>query len=507
MNEVKPNNSIKKNEEYLRSIIGTSSDVIYRHFFIPGLNNSEALLVYIDGLTNAKKIDDYILRPLTEKLEFTSKKSLPGKNNPTSILMQSGVLTPSVMLSTDWNEICNLILSGDCILFINDSDEAVINSVRGWDTRSISEPISDAEIRGARDGFVESIRTNTALIRRRVRDFELRFDSYQIGKRTKTDIALVYIDSLVDKGVLNELEIRLKRIDTDSILESAYIEEFIEDSPFSLFPQIQNTERPDKVAASILEGKIAIIVDNTPFVLIVPTVFWDAIQASGDYFERHYIGTFFRMIRILALILAFTLPSLYVMMASFHQEMLPTPIAMKLAAGREGVPFPAVLEAFVMEVMFEILREAGIRIPKPIGQAVSIVGALVIGEAAVQAGIVAPLLVIIVAASGICSFAIPGNNLTLSMRVARFFLLFATGILGVLGFLAVTVAVVLHLLSLRSFGAPYLAPLSPFRFQDFKKDFLVRSPWWNMTNRPSTSRAGRKTRQGGSSTLKPQPKK
>lgn len=503
MNKNKPSPDLNKNEEYLKNLLGSSNDIVYRHFAIRAFNNCEILLVYIMGLANIKKIDDFILRPLTEMNDFSIENKMISAGEAVTVLMQSGILTPSVTLSSDWDEICDRLLSGDVILFLNGSGDVIINSLKGWENRSLSEPSSDAEIRGSKDGFVESIRINTSLIRRRIRDYGLRIDSLKIGKRTKTDIVLVYIDKLVNKEVLNELKKRLDKIDTDAILESAYIEEFIEDSPASVFPQILTTERPDRAAAAILEGKITIIIDNTPFVLIVPSVFWDFMQAAGDYYESPYIASFLRVIRVISLVISLTLPSLYVLLVSFHQEMIPTPLAMKMAAGREGIPYPSIIEALFMELIFEILREAGIRIPKPIGQAVSIVGALVIGEAAVQAGIVAPLMVIVVAAAGICSFTVPGYNAASALRLTRFPIMIATGVLGVLGFFGATAAIILHLLSLRSFGAPYLAPFSPFRFRDNKRDSLIRFPHWHMTGRASTSGAGGNKRQAESEALKP----
>jgi hypothetical protein len=368
----------------------------------------------------------------------------------------------------------------------------------------VSEPVAEGEVRASRDGFIENIRVNTSLIRRRIKDYSLRIDSMKIGVRTKTDVALVYIDNLVDKGILGELKSRLERIDVDSILESGYIEELIEDAPLSVFPTIEHTERPDKASAAILEGRIAVIVDNTPFCLVVPTIFWQFIQATGDYYERHYVSSFIRWIRILALFISLTASSFYVLLSSFHQEMYPTALALRVAAGREGVPFPAIMEVFLLEIMFEILREAGLRMPKPVGQAVSIVGALVIGEAAVNAGLVGPTLVVIIAAEAISSFAIPAYSLALAFRLLKFPLLVLSATFGLLGFLGGNMLVALHLLSLRSFGAPFLTPIDPFRVHG-NKDVIIRVPWWKMTKRPKAASTQNVKRQADSETLKPKP--
>ncbi|MCF6093300.1 spore germination protein [Microaerobacter geothermalis] len=502
--QTKAYRKLKDNEQYLKETLGGSADIVHRHFVIPGLNNRKAFLIYIDGLVNTQEIDDSILRPLVSYSQFSNEEELMVKVDPISSLMEAGVLTSSVKMMKEWEQILDSIVCGDTALFIEGSDKVIIHATRGWDARSISEPITEGEVRGPRDGFIESIRSNTALIRRRIRDYGLRFENMKIGKMTKTDVSLAYIDCLADKGILEELKKRLKRIDVDSILESGYLEEYIEDSPFSPFPQIEHTERPDKAAAAILEGRIVIIVDNTPFVLMVPTVMWQFLQASGDYYERYFMGSFLRWIRFTAFFLSLTLPSIYVLLVSFHQEMIPTPLALNTAAGRESVPFPAIIEALLMETMFEILREAGIRMPRQVGQAVSIVGALVIGDAAVKAGIISPTMVIIIAATGISSFAIPAYTVSFSLRLLRFPLLLLSGTLGVFGFIAGTIFIVMHLLSLRSFGAPYLAPISPLRMKDMK-DVAVRVPWWTMLQRPQNTQGQNSKRQIEEEDLKPKP--
>jgi hypothetical protein len=341
-----------------------------------------------------------------------------------------------------------------------------------------------------------------ALIRRRIRDYSLRFEGSKIGDRTKTDVALVYIESLVNDSLLNEVRERLNRIKTDAILASNYIEEYIDDSPFSIFPKIEHTERPDKACAAILEGRIVIITDNTPFSLIVPAVFWNFLQVPGDHYERFCLGTFWRWLRLLAVFLTLSSTSAYVLLSSFHQEMLPTSLALKIAAGRSGVPFPAVMEAFVMEIVFEIMTEAGLRIPKSLGQAVSIIGTLVVGQGAVMAGLVGPALVIAVAIGAISSFAIPSFSMSNSIRMLRFPLLLLSATFGIFGYLGGVIVITLHLMSTRSFGMPFYAPISPFDKSD-QKDTLLRVPRWKMITRPWLSRPKDKARQ--TADLQPKP--
>ena len=308
-----------------------------------------------------------------------------------------------------------------------------------------------------------------------------------IGDLSKTDVVISYIEGIVPEGVLSEVRQRLNRIQIDGVLESGYIEEFIEDATFSPFPTVQYTERPEVVAANLLEGKVAILVDGTPFVLIVPMTFWGALNASEDYYERFMIATVLRWIRLTFGFIALALPSLYVALISFQQEMVPTTFLISIAKSQEATPFPAVVEAFLMEVMFEGLREAGVRLPKAVGSAVSIVGALVLGQAAVQAGIISAPMVIVVATTGIASFTIPRFNLGIGIRMLRFPLLALAGTLGFFGITVGLLLVLLHMASLRSFGIPYFSPLAPFTRGSIR-DVLVRAPWWSMKTRPQTAR-------------------
>lgn len=482
---------LEDNVQIIENIIQPSVDFHKREFVFHEERDLKGVCFYTEGLVNGNhiekalkhfmiispQIDESLLGPhLAEKLK-------------THLMVNSGVKT-----ITKIQEGVDAILSGETLILLDRCDQALLLSSKGWDARSVNEPETESVVRGPRDGFTENIRTNTALVRRRIRDPLLKFDSMQIGTKSKTDIDIGYIYGTVKEGLVEEVKKRLESIEIDAILESGYIEELIEDAPLSPFPTVQSTERPDKVASALLEGRVALFVDNTPFVLIVPTYFWQYIQASDDYYSRYWVGTFFRIIRYFAFAISLVLPSVYVMLVSFHQEMIPTALAFTIASGREVIPFPVLLEALTMEVAFELIREAGLRMPKPIGSAVSIVGSLVIGQAAVQAGIVSPFMVIVVALTGIASFAIPSYAASFSIRILRFPLLIASGSLGLLGFAAVFFAIVIHALSLRSFGEPYLAPASPFIPSD-QKDIVMRAPWWSMEKRPQLAQ-GKLRRQG-----------
>ncbi|GAB7389013.1 hypothetical protein BSNK01_28510 [Bacillaceae bacterium] len=305
----------------------------------------------------------------------------------------------------------------------------------------------------------------------------------QVGRYTKTDVVIVYVEGLADETLVEEVKRRLERIDIDGILDSGYLEQLIEDDPFSPFPQILTTERPDNVTAHLLEGRVAILTDGSPTALVVPAPLFSFLKSPDDYYDRFIIGTAIRWLRYILFMISLLLPSLYVAVLTFHQEMVPFSLLLTVVAAREQLPFPAFVEAFIMEVMFEALREAGIRLPKQIGPAVSIVGALVIGEAAVSAGIVSPTMVMIVAITGVASFAVPRYNAAIALRLLCFPIIILAGTLELLGVMLGIIAIIVHLCTLRSFGVPYLSPMAPTKQRDMK-DVLLRAPLWMMKTRP-----------------------
>jgi spore germination protein KA len=319
------------------------------------------------------------------------------------------------------------------------------------------------------------------MLRRKIKSPDLMFDSLKIGVRTKTDVCIAYINGLADPKLIEEIKRRLDRIKTDAILESGYIEQFIEDEPYSIFPMIANSEKPDKVAAKLLEGRAAILVDGTPFVLTAPALFIESFQAAEDYYSRPYFASLIRLLRYVSYFISILAPGLYVAISTFHQELIPTDLLLTMAAAHEGVPFPSVLEAAIMIIMFEILREAGVRLPRPIGSAVSIVGALVIGEAAVSAGLIGAPMVIVVAITAVSSFVVPAQ--TDSGAILRYGFLILAGFMGGFGIAIGLLAVLFYMASLKSFGVPYLSSLAPFNASDMK-DVFIRAPIWEMNKRP-----------------------
>ncbi|KEO82597.1 spore germination protein [Tumebacillus flagellatus] len=490
----KLSSALEENHELFVNAFKHCSDLVFREI---EFEQERAFLVFLDALIKADDLHENALKPL-----LLHVKRLDAVDETSTQDLEQRVITLSQVLKIDkQQDAINAVLDGNAVLFLDGCPEALILSATGGTRRGVEEPATEAVIRGPREGFTESLSVNLGLLRFKIKSASLKTRSFSIGEHTKTRVLLCYMENLVDPAVIEEVHKRLERIKIDGVLESAYIEEFIEDQPYSPFPQMQYSERPDTIAAQLLEGRFAIFVDGTPFVLTGPVTFWQFLQASEDYYERYIVANLLRWLRYVFLFLALYLPALYIAVTTFHQDMLPTSLLLSVATARESIPFPAIVEAFIMEIAFEALREAGIRLPKTVGQAVSILGALVIGQAAVQAGIVSAPMVIIVSLTGIASFTIPRYNASIAVRMLRFPMMVAAGLFGVFGLVIATMLLTVHLCHLRSFGVPYLSGITPFNKTELK-DILVRTPWWNQTKRPSTfSKKNRKRLRS----LKPSP--
>ncbi|HER2160846.1 TPA: spore germination protein, partial [Streptococcus pyogenes] len=343
-------------------------DVIFRPFFIGG--KVKSILLYIEGLSNIEEIDDNVLSPLMQNTE----EEFYNVNN----LIEKKISVSNVKEIKTFSECIQEISSGNPVILVDKRNTGFSLGLSKWEKRSVEEPSAEMVVRGPREAFVETLRVNTSLLRRKIRSPELKLQCMEIGRYTKTKVVIAYMEGIADRTLIEETQNRLSRIEIDGILESGMIQELIEDNPKSPFPQVLATERPDVVTSNLLEGRVAILVDGTPFSIVVPSTFYSLLQSSEDYYERFLIGTAIRWLRYLFLVISLFLPSLYVALITFHHEMLPTNLLISMAASREYVPFPALVEVLIMEVMFEALREAGLRLPKQIGGAVSIVGALVI---------------------------------------------------------------------------------------------------------------------------------
>lgn len=473
--------SLEKNVSWMQEAFSRCSDVVCRKLTIGYESPCQAAVFYIDGLIDRTLMQDNILTPLL----IESRKAQPETIDDYGGWLQSQLLAAGEMKTVStMNELAKGILQGDAILLVDGWTEGVVIGAKGWAARGVSEPQTETVLRGPREAFNEVLRVNTSMIRRRIKSNKLKIEVRELGTMTKTNVAVVYVEGVINPDIVTELQMRLDKIkEVDSILEGGCIEQYIEDSPYSPFPQVQYTERPDRVVAALLEGRCALIVDGTPDVLILPAVFIQFLQSSEDYYNRILAGTALRWVRYLGIFIAITLPSLYVAITAFHQEMLPTNLALSIAAAREGIPFPAFVEAVVMEVALELLREASIRLPASIGNALGVVGALVIGQAAVEAKLVAPQMVIVVAFTAIGSFTVPIFEASYPLRLIRFPLMILAAILGLYGVMLGWIAILIHLISLRSFGFAYMEPLAPLKPSGLK-DVVMRAPRWQMMTKP-----------------------
>ncbi|MBZ4663972.1 MAG: spore germination protein [Caloramator sp.] len=481
----------------VKNLLKDCDDVVYRQFKIGGDKGRDVFLFYIDGMADKELLNNFVLKPLMLMARMVEPTFEDIKDE---LYEASKVAAMSV---TDFKENDNIeeavlaVLSGDTAIFMDGENKALIIATKFFPVRGVQEPTAETVIRGSRDGFTETIRMNTALVRRRIRDPRFKIKQKQIGVRSKTDIAVMYIDDIVDKQIVDEVINKLNGINIDAILDSGYIQQYLEDRPFSLFPQVQTTERPDVVAAAVYEGRVAILVDNSPFALIVPVTLTAFFQSPEDYYSRTVVVSFVRILRIICGGIAILAPALYIAITSFSPGIIPTKLALSIAATREGVPFPAFIEAIIMELTLELLREAGVRLPRPIGSTIGIVGGLVIGQAAVSAGIVSPIMVIVVAITAISSFSIPNYELSAAFRLVRFLLMVFAAVFGLYGIVLGSIIVLIHLSNLKSFGVPFLAPIAPFEYTDIKDSVIFRAPWRYMIKRPRHINPKDEIRQAG----------
>ncbi|UOF88824.1 spore germination protein [Fodinisporobacter ferrooxydans] len=498
------NANLNKNIQTIKETLGNSSDLIIREICIGETARIQAAVLYMDGLADSKSVNHFILELLMLDIQKPeSEQTIDDRQTTLQLLKNSALAVGEIKDVADFETIYTAILSGDVVIVLDGYTQCFAVGMKGFETRSVEEPASTTVVRGSREGFTENIRTNTTLIRRRIKDPNLWLEGRQIGRVTKTFTAIMYIKGIANDKIVEEVRQRLDRIEIDGILESGYIEELIQDETYSPFPTIYNSERPDVIAAGLLEGRIAILVDGTPFVLLVPALFAQYFQSAEDYYHRADFGII-RILRYLALFIALLGPSLYIAITTFHQEMLPTTLLVSIASQREGVPFPAFIEALMMEATFEILREAGVRMPRAVGQAVSIVGALVIGEAAVQAGVVSAVMVIVVSITAIANFSFPAFDMAISIRILRFAMMSLAASFGLFGITVGLIAMVLHLCSLRSFGVPYMSPFAPF-IPDDQKDAIFRVPWWGLFSRPRLINQKNVQREQNPPSNKPEP--
>ncbi len=475
--------NIDDNLNTMKSIYNTliNSDVVVREFVCHiDKRKYRSFIIYFDGMTDSQIINDFLLEPLMQiNFNTTFNKNMPlDKLVLSSLMPQNNVKTVN-----SFSEVASAINSGNCVLFIDTINIAFNVDAKNFKQRSVSAPENETVIRGPHEAFVENIRTNTSLLRRIVNNENLIIETTNIGTLSNTSCSICYMQNIANYDLVSEVKYRLNNLEIDSIESSGQLEQLIEENKSYGIPQVLATERPDKCAKSLYQGRVVVLLNGNPYALIMPAVAMDFLSSPEDTNLKSSFANFLRFLRLIATAITLLLPGIYIAITSFHQELLPTELLFSLLSSRENVPFPIIVELLVMEISFELIREAGIRIPSPIGSTIGIVGGLIIGESAVAADIVSPILVIVVAITGIASFAIPDFAFGFHLRIFRFLFIFLGTFFGFLGIGVGIFAYVSILCSIKSFGVPFTAPFSPATVGS-NISFVV-PPTWKQENRNS----------------------
>lgn len=483
----KMSKDLDKNIEMFKDIFLDDDTIRFRRY-----SNDETGLsfcvIYIENMVDKDTISSLLVKPLLD----LSKEDISKGDSLSDIVITTVQVVDQIKHCYSVNQGISDVLSGKTLLIVDKYDAMISVDNTLFNYRAITEPVTESVVRGPREGFNEVLGQNLVMIRRKIKSPNLKFKMRELGTRTKTSICLCYIDDIVDKNVLKEVNTRLDSIDIDGILESGYIEELIKDNPYSPFSTIGHHERPDIIAADLLEGRVAIAIDGAPAVLTIPYLFIEYFQSNEDYYDNFIYSTFNRMIRIVGFFIASSIPAVYVALTTFHQEMIPTPLLLSISASREGVPFPTIIEALFLVLIFDLLRESGVRLPTPVGSTIGFVGAVILGQSAVNAKFVSAPIVIVAAITGISNFLVP--HMVGPLIVIRLIFLGLSAILGLYGYIFGVIALFIHLMSLKSFGYPYMMDIGSLQPQDIK-DTAIRAPWWKMINRPKFIAKNNEVRQ------------
>ena len=469
------NGDLSGNIELITNALGPQGSMVVKHIYIGMDQPLEAAIIYVNGITNKDIVDRDILNPLM----LHTRENLNGKENIGEYLCKRYISMSNTLVESDLNAVVNYLKRGKTAVLINGATEVIIVDTTGGVQRAIMEPMNETAAKGPRDGFVENLEVNISLIRRKVKDNHLSIEQFNIGSRLQSDVALVYINNIVDKQVLEELKNRIKAIDLDSVLSAGKLEQYIEDYAYTVFPQAYSTERPDRAIGNMLEGRIIVLIEGTPMVLTYPAIFMQFFQAVEDYTERTVISSFVRLLRIFAAVLVITLPSFYLTLIKFNVELIPAKFVTPIVQSRVGIALTPFLEILAMEIIVEFLREGGLRLPTKIAQTLSLVGGIIIGDTAIQSKMVSPTTLLVVGVTVISTFLIPNYDMSLAIRILRFPMLVLTNIMGIFGIAIGWFLILVHLSSLDSLGVPYFE----FHKSDLK-DTFIRAPLWKMNKRP-----------------------
>ncbi len=473
---------VNYNKKVVKAILG-SDDIVFFDF---ELGKTSALCVYVDSITDKELLGLEVLAPLKK---LCSEKSA-AKTNISHLA--KAITLANVKTESKITDATNGILSGNAMIFIDGKNKAISADLKKFEVRAISEPPTGLAVRGPRNGFTESIKSNLSLVRRYLKSPDLKVETFEKGRYTKTSIAFMYIDGISRPEIIDKIRQKIQEIDIDGIPDSSYVSKLLNERKTSLFKQVGSTERPDVLIERMLEGRAGIIVDGSPFALTLPYLLIEDFQAAEDYYISEYRANLVRALRVIAMIFSILLPSVFVAAQLFHLQIIPLNFLLTIINGIKEIPFSPSLEMFFVLLIFELLNETSVRMPKYVGMALAVVGALVLGETAVNAGIVSTPAILIMALSGISIYAIP--ELVETTSVLRFIYLIVAGSLGGYGLILITAFLIIYLCSADNYGAPYLAPYSPVLLNDFQ-DGLYMNNVIGMVKRPEALGAKNKTRQ------------
>lgn len=476
-------------KEALKQLLSDNQDIIFSEILFGG--NIKTTMVFVEGLVGSQLVDDFILKPLIQQDVFKDKT----EKEIIVLIMDGAIYHNQRKIRKKKSNCLRDLLSGSVLLIFDDAKAAVTFDIKGFEKRSIIEPTNENVLKGSKEAFIEVLRVNTALVRRRIQTSTLKIQQITVGEKSHTDIAIVYLSDVANNTIVNAVKKRLSNFNLDAVSSAGQIEAFLLDNKYSFFPQILYTERVDKFCGNILEGRVGIIIDGLPLAYITPVDINSFLQAPEDYALNYIQSSAFRLLRHVCAFLALILPAFYVSITTFHREMIPTELAISIIASKQGVPFPTYLEVLLMLAAFEVLLEAGLRLPKAIGQTVSIVGALVIGQAAIAANMLSPGVVIVISSAGITGFVIPSQDLSNTIRLCRTILVILSIIGGLFTVSLGLICILYHLCSLEILGVPYFSPFAANEGRGMLKDTIFRQPWFNSKRRPSNLSTKDNTRQ------------
>lgn len=465
----------------LENIFKKSSDIRFTKLMVNTNDKLPVTLVFVEGLVNNSYISQYIMRPLTEGKQFKKAKTL---KNVLNLIELGAIYYSQQHIAQNMNDVINSMMIGCCALIFDDEKTAVMLKTRGYSKRNIGTPTEEGSLKGSKDAFVETLRVNTGIIRRRISNPNLVIEETTVGKQSNTFVAIVYIDGITNENIVSEVKKRIDKIDIDKVMSPNHIEHYIIDNKFTIFPMVHYTEKPNVFCSSIIEGKVGIIIDGIPFTIITPVNFFSFFVASDDHSYNYIVVSFFRLIAYGCYLISLLLPGFFISITTFNAEMIPTSLAMSIAATQREIPFPIFIETIVMLFLFFILLLSAARLLKSVGNAVSVVGGLVLGEAAIVANLVSPSVIVVVSLTVICSLALANTDLMLSVWVSQFLIVLLSSIAGLFGLTIGSLIILIHLSKIETLGVPYLSPVIANDYEQMD-DLFIKLPESLIKKRPA----------------------